>query len=145
MEDLSPCVCGRMRRTSRALTRLYDEALEPVGLTVTQFSVLRTLSRMDRPALADLAEAACSPEVGDRLVLFTDGVFTMRNRSGEEFGDRAFFDLVQREAPKNTAAFINFVERTLERYREGAQASSDFTVFTLLRARAEGASGPATT
>ena len=45
-----------MRRTSRALTRLYDEALAPVGLTVTQFSVLRTLSRMDRPTLADLAE-----------------------------------------------------------------------------------------
>ncbi|RZJ03463.1 MAG: MarR family transcriptional regulator [Brevundimonas sp.] len=56
MDDFSPCVCGRMRRTSRALTRLYDEALAPVGLTVTQFSVLRTLSRLDRPTLADLAE-----------------------------------------------------------------------------------------
>lgn len=56
MDDLSPCVCGRMRRTSRALTRLYDEALEPVGMTVTQFSVLRTLSRMDRPTLAGLAD-----------------------------------------------------------------------------------------
>lgn len=56
--DLSePCVCGRLRRTSRALTRLYDEALAPIGITVTQFSVLRTLSRMDRPALAELAEA----------------------------------------------------------------------------------------
>ncbi|GAA0617652.1 MarR family winged helix-turn-helix transcriptional regulator [Brevundimonas kwangchunensis] len=57
MEDASPCVCGRLRRASRALTRLYDEALEPVGLTVTQFSVMRTLSRHDRPTLAELAEA----------------------------------------------------------------------------------------
>lgn len=57
MEDASPCICGRLRRTSRALTRLYDEALAPVGLTVTQFSVMRTLGRMDRPGLVELAEA----------------------------------------------------------------------------------------
>lgn len=57
MEDASPCVCGRLRRASRALTRLYDEALEPVGLTVTQFSVMRTLNRYDQPTLAELAEA----------------------------------------------------------------------------------------
>ncbi len=53
---LDPCVCGRLRRTSRALTRRYDEALSPVGLTVTQFSVLRTLAGMDRPSLVELAE-----------------------------------------------------------------------------------------
>ena len=57
MEDTSPCICGRLRRTSRALTRLYDEALAPVGLTVTQFSVMRTLGRLDRPGLVELAEA----------------------------------------------------------------------------------------
>ncbi|WP_439472590.1 MarR family winged helix-turn-helix transcriptional regulator [Brevundimonas sp.] len=57
MEDTAPCICGRLRRTSRALTRLYDEALAPVGITVTQFSVLRTLSRMERPTLVELAEA----------------------------------------------------------------------------------------
>lgn len=57
MEDSAPCVCGRLRRTSRALTRVYDEALAPVGITVTQFSVMRTLSRLERPSLAELAEA----------------------------------------------------------------------------------------
>ncbi len=57
MEDSTPCICGRLRRTSRALTRLYDEALAPVGLTVTQFSVMRTLDRLDRPGLVELAEA----------------------------------------------------------------------------------------
>lgn len=56
MDDASPCICGRLRRTSRALTRRYDEALAPAGLTVTQFSVMRTLARMDRPTLAALAE-----------------------------------------------------------------------------------------
>jgi DNA-binding MarR family transcriptional regulator len=55
--DNTPCICGRLRRTSRALTRLYDEALAPVGVTVTQFSVMRTLSRLERPTLIELAEA----------------------------------------------------------------------------------------
>lgn len=88
-----------------------------------------------------LQEERLELEVGDRLVLFTDGVFTMKNRAGEEFGDRSFYELVRKEAPKNTAAFINFVERTLERFREGAQAQSDFTIVTLRRARPEGEPG----
>lgn len=54
--DDIPCICGRLRRASRALTRHYDEALTPVGLTITQFSVLRTLSSMDRPTLVELSE-----------------------------------------------------------------------------------------
>jgi len=56
MDDASPCVCGRLRRASRALTRLYDEALAPAGLTVTQFSVMGTLSRLERPTLVGLAD-----------------------------------------------------------------------------------------
>ena len=57
MTDDAPCICGRLRRTSRALTRLYDEALAPVGITITQFSMLRNLARLERPSLAELAEA----------------------------------------------------------------------------------------
>lgn len=54
--DMTPCICGRLRRTSRALTRHYDEALAPVGITITQFSVMRQLSRADRPSLVELSE-----------------------------------------------------------------------------------------
>jgi len=39
------CVCGRLRRASRALTQLYDDLMAPCGLRVTQFSLLRTLAR----------------------------------------------------------------------------------------------------
>lgn len=51
------CVCFRVRKASRALTRLYDEALAPAGLTVTQFSMLRNTLRMGNPTLNELAEA----------------------------------------------------------------------------------------
>ena len=39
-----PCMCASFRRTSRALTQLYEDALRPVGLRATQFTVLQTLS-----------------------------------------------------------------------------------------------------
>jgi DNA-binding MarR family transcriptional regulator len=39
-----PCLWASFRRASRALTQLYEEALRPVGLRATQFTVLQTLS-----------------------------------------------------------------------------------------------------
>ena len=39
----SVCTCVNVRRAARAITRVYDKALEPVELKVTQFSVLATI------------------------------------------------------------------------------------------------------
>ena len=39
-----PCMCGSFRRASRALTQLYENALRPLGLRATQFTVLQALS-----------------------------------------------------------------------------------------------------
>ena len=40
-----PCLCSSVRRTSRALTQLYEEALRPLGLRATQFTILQVLAR----------------------------------------------------------------------------------------------------
>jgi len=37
---LEECVCLRLRKSARAVTRAYDEALRPTGLRATQLSVL---------------------------------------------------------------------------------------------------------
>jgi DNA-binding MarR family transcriptional regulator len=50
------CACVRARRASRALTDVYDAALRPVGLKITQFSVLRTAQRMAPVSISALAE-----------------------------------------------------------------------------------------
>jgi DNA-binding MarR family transcriptional regulator len=39
-----PCMCANFRRTSRALTQLYENALRPIGLRATQFTILQALS-----------------------------------------------------------------------------------------------------
>jgi DNA-binding MarR family transcriptional regulator len=40
-----PCMCSNLRRTTRALTQLYETALRPLGLRATQFTLLQALSR----------------------------------------------------------------------------------------------------
>jgi DNA-binding MarR family transcriptional regulator len=51
-----PCMCGSFRRTSRALTQLYDNALRPLGLRATQFTILQVLSRAGEVTQSQLRE-----------------------------------------------------------------------------------------
>lgn len=51
------CLCNKTRRAARAVTRLYDEALAPAGLKVTQFSLLRMLLRIGPQPVSAVAEA----------------------------------------------------------------------------------------
>ncbi|MEP6998726.1 MAG: MarR family winged helix-turn-helix transcriptional regulator, partial [Betaproteobacteria bacterium] len=51
------CACGRLRRAARALTQLYDDAMTPSGLRITQFSLLRTVARDGTAHISDLAAA----------------------------------------------------------------------------------------
>ena len=41
----SECTCMRVRQTSRALSRLYDENLRPTGLQVSQLTLLVATAR----------------------------------------------------------------------------------------------------
>lgn len=52
------CYCVSLRRASRKLTALYDEALAPAGVNVAQFSLLRKINRLGPLSLTALAEVA---------------------------------------------------------------------------------------
>lgn len=51
------CACSKIRRASRALTRIYDAALAEAGLTTSQFAILRTLERLGPSSVTALAHA----------------------------------------------------------------------------------------
>lgn len=53
------CCSTALRKATRRVTQLYDEALAPVGLRSTQYSILMELSRRGReaPTLQVLADA----------------------------------------------------------------------------------------
>ncbi len=52
----SPCVCTTVRKASRAVGRVYDEALAGFGLTTAQFAILRHVARDGPMPLSRLAE-----------------------------------------------------------------------------------------
>ena len=51
-----PCMCATLRRASRVLTQHYDEALRPLGLRATQFTVLQALSLTGEVSQGKLGE-----------------------------------------------------------------------------------------
>ena len=65
----SACTCFRLRSLTRRVTQLYDQALAPSGLTVTQYSLLaHALRQGAAPTLSELAQ-----------LLYTDRTTLTRN------------------------------------------------------------------
>ena len=81
------CSATALRKASRRVTQLYDDALEPSGLRSTQFAVLSELDRGSAkpPTMADLARALVIERsaLGHNLKpLERDGFITLQG--GEE-------------------------------------------------------------
>ena len=64
------CLCFRARRVSRALTRMYDEALRPLGIQATQLTLLNAVA-MCGPGGATMSRLAD--------ILAMDGTTLSRN------------------------------------------------------------------
>ena len=56
MKKDMPCYCISIRKASRRLMALYDRALEPVQLTISQFAILRNTDRLGKCSLSDLSQ-----------------------------------------------------------------------------------------
>ncbi len=77
------CVCHNLRRSSRAVTRLYDEALAPTGLHANQMAILVSTALADRPTISGLAqEMAMDPSTLSRNLrpLKRDGLIKVKAR-----------------------------------------------------------------
>lgn len=51
----TPCISARLRKATRKANGIYDQALKPYGINIAQFSLLRTIQRLDHPTLNSLA------------------------------------------------------------------------------------------
>ncbi|CAH1693369.1 MarR family transcriptional regulator [Hyphomicrobiales bacterium] len=49
-----PCYCIHLKTATRKLTALYDAALEPIGINISQFSLLRNIERRQPVSLTEL-------------------------------------------------------------------------------------------
>lgn len=50
------CVCFQLRRTSRAITQLYDAALQPSGIRSTQFTLLVAIAKKEPISISALGD-----------------------------------------------------------------------------------------
>lgn len=55
-KSLSSCHCLNIRRAARAVTQFYEKILEPSGLKVTQYSLLRNLESVGPVSISVLAK-----------------------------------------------------------------------------------------
>lgn len=49
-------MCANVRRASRVLSQIYDEAMRPLGLRMTQFSIVQALSLTGERPQGDIAD-----------------------------------------------------------------------------------------
>ena len=76
------CVCGSLRKASRAVTRMYDEVMEETGMTIMQFSILSNIARIGETPLMRLAKAL----VMERTTLYR-ALTPLERRGWVGFGD----------------------------------------------------------
>jgi DNA-binding MarR family transcriptional regulator len=84
------CLCLHAQRAARALSRRFDEALRPTGITSGQFSLLNALNRPKPPPIGPVAQllamdrttltAALKPLERDGLVTITRDPEDRRSR-----------------------------------------------------------------
>jgi DNA-binding MarR family transcriptional regulator len=56
VSELTACTCLHLRMLTRRVTQLYDAALEPASLTITQFSLLANLLMSPDVSMGALAK-----------------------------------------------------------------------------------------
>lgn len=56
ISEISGCTCLRLRKLARRATKIYDHALAPARLTITQFSILAQLEGRGPLIIGTLAE-----------------------------------------------------------------------------------------
>ena len=90
---------------------------------------------LDAGAVFDrrLEEVVVDMPQGTRIVLTTVGTYAFEDQQGVEFGVERFQELVRKQAPKNSEAFLNLVLGTLDMELGEEERLSDATIVTAKR------------
>ena len=78
-EDFAGCVAGNLRAAARVATRVYDDALRPHGVRITQVAILAQVRRLQPVSATDLSAALASERSAlarDVVILERDGLVT---------------------------------------------------------------------
>ncbi len=78
---------------------------------------------------------------GDRMVLTSAGAFSIQSPEGLELGEKGFFEIVGKHAPKTSEAFCQLVGSEVDRFRGDVPLADDVVLLTVRRKSAGSAGG----
>ncbi|MDH5656686.1 MAG: MarR family transcriptional regulator [Spirochaetia bacterium] len=83
VEESIDCVCLNLRKTTRKVTQFYEDALRPLNLKATQYSLLAAIHLMDSASMNEVSEIlqldrtslsrSLNPLLRDKLVITAKG------------------------------------------------------------------------
>jgi len=79
----------------------------------------------------DYERTVIRPQVGDLVVLYSDGVSEATNGTGEELGRDGLMKIARELDPGSAEAFGTGLTSALGRFRDGVEAADDETVIVL--------------
>jgi serine phosphatase RsbU (regulator of sigma subunit) len=82
---------------------------------------------------ADYREGRTTMQMGDVLVIYSDGVTEAASPSGEEFGPTRLYEVVSRNVEASAAGIRDRIESALTKFSQGTQAADDITLVIVKR------------
>lgn len=82
---------------------------------------------------AEYREGRTQLQMGDVLVIYSDGVTEATSPSGEEFGPTRLYEVVSRNIDASAAGVRDRIESALTKFSQGTQAADDITLVIVKR------------
>lgn len=82
---------------------------------------------------AEYREGRTQMQMGDVLVIYSDGVTEAASPSGEEFGATRLYEVVSRNMDASAAGVRDRIESALTKFSQGTQAADDITLVIVKR------------
>jgi len=82
---------------------------------------------------AEYREGRTQMQMGDVLVIYSDGVTEAASPSGEEFGVTRLYEVVSRNIEASAAGVRDRIESALTKFSQGTQAADDITLVIVKR------------
>jgi len=82
---------------------------------------------------AEYREGRTQLQMGDVLVVYSDGVTEAASPSGEEFGPTRLYEVVSRNVDSSAAGIRDRIESALTKFSQGTQAADDITLVIVKR------------
>jgi sigma-B regulation protein RsbU (phosphoserine phosphatase) len=77
-------------------------------------------------------------DVGDVLVIFTDGLTETMNKSKEEFGKERIIRILKNSAPKGAQSILEDIIDELYLFTNGEKREDDLSIIVLKRTNSKG-------